>query len=402
MKPPGPPVLLCLLLALGASRSACADLPQRSLTDAALGTNTGPAASPGDGRDEPRAPSSAAVKTAGQTPGTQEGATGREQQGAGNGDPEPATRPEDTPALPALPEPATDQPAAAPAENLRPVETWLEAQIELARRGFSGGSIDGVRGPQSVAALRAFQRNAGLDESGELDQSTRENLLLTAPALTQYAFNIVELAKLHPLAPTWLGKSEQTALGYATALELAAERFHASPKLLRRLNPGVDWDALLPWAVITVPAVERATLSGKAARLHVHLAAHELEATDEAGRVIAHFPVSIARNVEKRPVGELHVTVVIADPNYTFDPEVFPESPEGRELGRKLIIPPGPNNPVGVAWIGLDRTGYGIHGTPDPEKVGRTESHGCFRLANWDARTLLDLAWVGLPVIVEP
>jgi lipoprotein-anchoring transpeptidase ErfK/SrfK len=151
-----------------------------------------------------------------------------------------------------------------------------------------------------------------------------------------------------------------------------------------------------------VPAVERATLAGKAAQLHVRLAGHELEATDDTGRVIAHFPVSIARNVDKRPVGELHVTVVIPDPNYTFDPEVFPESPEGRDLGHKLIIPPGPNNPVGIAWIGLDRTGYGIHGTPDPEKVGRTESHGCFRLANWDARTLLDIAWTGLPVFVEP
>ena len=75
---------------------------------------------------------------------------------------------------------------------------------------------------------------------------------------------------------------------------------------------------------------------------------------------------------------------------------------EGRALGGKLHLPPGPNNPVGVAWIGLDRPGYGIHGTPEPEKVGRTESHGCFRLANWDARTLLEFAWVGLTVIVEP
>ncbi len=380
MKPPSPHRLLCLLLlALCAGRpvraqtapepasrpedtpALPADLPQRPLTDGAPGTNTGPAASPGDGRDEPRAPS-------------------REQQGAGNG----------------------AQPPATVEEELRPVETWLEAQIELARRGFSGGSIDGVRGPQSAAALRAFQRGAGLAESGELDKSTRENLLLTAPAITQHAFTVDELAKLHPVPDTWLGKSELPTLYYATALEMAAERYHASPNFLRRLNPDVTWDDLLPGAVIKVPAVERATLSGKAAQLHVRLAAHELEATDDTGRVIAHFPVSIARSVEKRPVGELLVTVVIPDPNYTFDPEVFPESPEAKELGRKLIIPPGPNNPVGAAWIGLDRTGYGIHGTPDPEKVGRTESHGCFRLTNWDARTLLDLAWVGLPVIVEP
>ena len=85
-----------------------------------------------------------------------------------------------------------------------------------------------------------------------------------------------------------------------------------------------------------------------------------------------------------------------------FDPAVFPESAEGKELGRRLIIPPGPNNPVGLAWIGLDRPGYGMHGTPDPEKVGRTESHGCFRLANWDAVALLGLVKIGMPVLVEP
>ncbi|HKB57362.1 MAG TPA: L,D-transpeptidase [Lacunisphaera sp.] len=309
---------------------------------------------------------------------------------------EPALKPEDTLALPA------DTPDEPAAENLRPVETWVEAQIELARRGFSGGSIDGVRGPQSAAALRAFQRFAGLTENGELDKPTRENLLLMPPSFKSHTFHAEELAKLQPVADTWLGKSQQTELQYATALELAAERYHASPNFLRRLNPDFKWDDILPGAVITVPAVERVTVAGKIARLHIRLAAHELEATDDTGRVIAHFPVSIARDVEKRPVGELHVVVVIPDPNYTFDPEVIPESAEGKELGRKLILPPGPNNPVGVAWIGLDRTGYGIHGTPDPEKVGRTESHGCFRLANWDARTLLDLAWAGLPVIVEP
>ena len=325
-------------------------------------------------------------------------------------------RPEDTPALPADPDAEAEAPATArsetdPAEGnlsggsepvLQPVRDWLEAQVELSRRGFSCGSVDGVRGLQSASALQAFQRNEGLLESGELDQATKAVLLLTAPALTQHTFATEDLAELQPLAHTWLGKSEQTSLAYATPLEMVAERYRASPKCLRKLNPDVDWENVLPGTVITVPAAGLITPATKAALLHVRLADHVLEATDDTGRIIAHFPVSIARNVEKRPVGELHVTVVIPDPNYTFDPEVFPENPESQELGRKLIIPPGPNNPVGLAWIGLDRPGYGIHGTPDPEKVGRTESHGCFRLANWDAVALIKLAWVGLPVVVEP
>ncbi len=318
-------------------------------------------------------------------------------------EPEPTLRPEDTPALPAEPEAAAEEPVpAATTEELRPVANWLEAQIELARRGFSSGSIDGIRGAQTVSALRAFQRNAGLPETGELDQPTRENLLLTAPPLATHVFTVEDLARINPVPATWLGKSELAELAHGTALEQAAERSHAHPNFLKKINPGVPWDDLLPGVTIEVPAVERITLSSKVTRLRIGLAAHELEAIDDTGRILLHFPVSIARNVEKRPVGELHVTVVAPDPNYTFDPAVFPESPEAQTLGRKLILPPGPNNPVGVAWIGLDRPGYGIHGTPDPEKVGRTESHGCFRLANWDARTLLSVVWTGLPVMVEP
>ncbi len=284
----------------------------------------------------------------------------------------------------------------------RPPSTWLEVQVELTRRGFSGGPIDGVRGPQSTAALQAFQRRAGIADSGELDPATRAALGLDAPALVHASLAAEDLAELRPLPATWLGKSEQSVLAHETALELAAERFRAGVTFLRRINPEVDWDALTPETLFVAPAVEFVGRLGQAASIEIRLEARVLEVFDGGGRVIAHFPVSIARKAEKRPVGELRVTVAIAAPDYTFDPAVFTESQEARELGRKLIIPPGPNNPVGVAWIGLDRPGYGIHGTPDPAKVGHTESHGCFRLANWDAQTLLSLVWVGLPVRVEP
>jgi|CZKI01.1.fsa_nt_gi lipoprotein-anchoring transpeptidase ErfK/SrfK len=280
------------------------------------------------------------------------------------------------------------------------VDATLELQVELHRRAFSCGSIDGVPGLQTSAALRAFQRGAGIAETGLLDATTRERLRLSAPALGTYTFTAIELAGLHPEPRTWLEKSQLQTLGYASALELAAERFHSHPNLVRRLNPDVDWEAVLPGTKIVVPAVEQVVVSGTAAQVVIALDAHELEVFDALGRVIAHFPVSIARMVDKRPVGSLHVTVVIPNPDYTFDPDLFPESEEGRLLGHKLVVPPGPNNPVGLAWIGLDRPGYGIHGTPDPENVGRTESHGCFRLANWDVLTLVKLVGVGMPVSV--
>lgn len=292
---------------------------------------------------------------------------------------------------------------AIASEEPRPVESVAEAQIELHRRGFSCGSIDGVRGPQTAAALRAFQRHLGIAETGDLDAATRDRLRLSTPAFTEHVVAAEEMATLQLVPPTWLEKSQLPSLAFASILELVAERHRASPTFLKKLNPAIeDWAAVLPGVALKVPAVERAAVPKRAAHVVIRLEARELEVFDDTSRVIAHFPVSIARRVEKRPVGELHVTVVIRDPNYTFDPEVHTDSVEGRELGRRLLIPPGPNNPVGRAWIGLDRPGYGIHGTPDPEKVGRTESLGCFRLANWDALTLLELAYVGMPVLVEP
>lgn len=290
----------------------------------------------------------------------------------------------------------------APRAYPRPPDTLLEAQIALSRRGFSSGPIDGVPGAQTAAALRAFQQSQNLPPTGRLDDATRAALALDTPPLVQFALTAADLDGLQPTGKTWLEKSAQPALAHETALELVAERFRSGPRFIHALNPSIDWSSVAPGTVVSVPDATPAPFADKAARIEVRLAAHTLQVFAADNRLLAHFPVSIAAKVEKRPVGELRVTVVIADPNYTFDPENFPESAEAKTLGRKLILAPGPNNPVGVAWIGLDKPGYGIHGTPTPEHVGRTESHGCLRLANWDARTLLSLAWVGLPVTVLP
>jgi lipoprotein-anchoring transpeptidase ErfK/SrfK len=297
--------------------------------------------------------------------------------------------------------PAEESVAQAPAPG-RPVETILETQVELHRRGFSCGSIDGVSGAQTAAALGAFQRGAGIAETRVLDAETRERLRLTSPALGEYVLKATDLGSLHAVPDSWTEKSQLTTLGYATALELVAERYHAHPNFIKRLNPKIDWASVLPGTKVVVPAVDEVVVTGTATQIVITLGTNELEVVDELSRVIAHFPVSIARMVEKRPVGVLHVAVIIPNPDYTFDPELFPESPEAKTSSQKLIIPPGPNNPVGLVWIGLDRPGYGIHGTPEPENVGRTESHGCFRLANWDALTLADLVKVGMPVSVDP
>lgn len=284
----------------------------------------------------------------------------------------------------------------------RPPRDVLEAQIALARRALSPGVLDGVMGPQTRAAILAFQRQLGLPETMELDEATRARLLLEKPPFTTFTITSNDLARLQPLSPTWLGKSLQSALEYETILELVAEKARASPNLIRRLNPQVDWDRVTAGTVVRIPDIADPELPGRAAFLVISLGEKTLQVFDAHTNLLAHFPCSIAARVEKRPLGLLRVRAIAPNPNYTFDPAVFPESAEARQLSTKLILPPGPNNPVGTAWISLDRPGYGIHGTPQPEQVGRTESHGCFRLANWNAELLLKLVWIGMPVYVEP
>jgi lipoprotein-anchoring transpeptidase ErfK/SrfK len=292
-------------------------------------------------------------------------------------------------------------PPPQPPSAQRPVQNVFEAQLALLQYGISSGSIDGVTGSQTRAAIAAFQLQQKLPATGELDTNTRTRLLLSNAPLTNYTVTPADLARLQPVSPTWLGKSQQTALDYETILELVSEKSFASPNLVRRLNPSIDWTNVPPGTVLSVPNAAYPAPPAHAAFVVIHLSGKTLEAFDAATNLLAHFPCSIAQRVEKRPVGELHVAVVAPNPNYTFDPAIFPESPEAQQINHKIILPPGPNNPVGVAWIGLDRPGYGIHGTPSPEQVGRTESHGCFRLANWNAEYLLRLIAVGTPVYVE-
>ena len=285
--------------------------------------------------------------------------------------------------------------------TLPPAERMFAAQLALARLGLSPGSIDGVAGPKTTAALKVFQSREGLRSTGELDTNTLVRLVTEEPVLCDYAITQDDLLRLRPLERTWLGKSQQDRLDYETVLEMLSERHQASQKLLMRLNPTIDWTNVVAGTLVKVPKVASPAVPAKAAFVRIRLSDRQLQAFDGETNLLVHFPCSVARDVEKRPAGELHIANIAANPNYTFNPEIFPESQEGRELGRKLILPPGPNNPVGTVWIGLDAPGFGIHGTPRPEDVGRAETHGCFRLANWNAELLLQLVSVGTPVLIE-
>ncbi len=288
-----------------------------------------------------------------------------------------------------------EEPGSLPATNS------LALQMALAAQGFSCGSLDGLPGAQTGAALRAFQLQQGIEETGRPDPETVRRLHPGGRLLVSRTITTNDLEHLHPVPATWLGKSQVRHLDFESILEQVAEESHAHPRLIQRLNPTVNFGALTAETVLIVPRVDPLPVH-RAALIRISLSQRWLRAYDDHEGLLLQFPCSIGRMAEKRPVGTLHVVVTVKDPNYTFDPSVFPESPEAHQTRTKLIIAPGPNNPVGVAWIGLDRPGFGIHGTPSPEQVGRTESHGCFRLANWNAELLRQRVAVGTPVVVEP
>lgn len=282
----------------------------------------------------------------------------------------------------------------------RPAQTDFEVQVALDRLGFSPGSIDGLSGPQTKAALEAYQHCNGLPVTGIVNQATRNKLLLTAPALLERTVMPEDLALLHSLGRSWMEKSKQTALEFESVLEMFAEEHHCSPRYLMRLNPTVAWNEITPGTKVKLPNTALPRPQVKAKLIHIQLAQRTLDVYDGATNLVARFPCSIATRVDRRPVGRLEITNVAEAADYTFDPARFPKSPEALAGGGKLTIPPGPNNPVGTTWMSLSRAGYGIHGTPDPEKIGRTTSLGCFRLSNWNAQHLVKMVRVGTVVLV--
>lgn len=292
----------------------------------------------------------------------------------------------------------------------------LAVQICLDRAGYSCNTIDGVWGGKSEQAFRAFfaARNrdlkptlpSGPDQIYDRYFSKAENLF-RVETVTQA--DLDALVKI-PSAPA--DKAKLPRMGYETIKEMFAERGHLSQRGLERLNPGVNWDHVQPGQKLVIPdfpsieeelavgsGMPRAAKRPSAALVRVSLSRFEVSVYDEKGASLAFFPCSIAKDKSKRPAeGELKVVTKIPHPNYTYTPHSVPKG----QKASKHILMDGPNCPVGVAWIGLNIPSYGIHGTPQPESIGSAESHGCFRLSNWNAARLYALVNIGTKVMVDP
>lgn len=303
----------------------------------------------------------------------------------------------------------TPQPKPAPDGSAACTDA-LGYQVLLDKLGLSPGEIDGTAGPNLTRALEAFRAGEGRLPKGRLDCDTWSALTARAGSdevLTEYVVTDADLQQpllAGPLPSALADQAGLPALTYASIEELLAERFHASPSLLERLNPNVTIE---PGARLKVPAVvpfdpgQKPVAAPGAAVASVEISKQRsvLRVVRADGSTLFQAPVSSGSEHDPLPIGTWKVTGTSWMPPFHYNPELFWDAEQTDE---KALLKPGPNNPVGVVWVDINVPHYGMHGTPSPNLVGHAQSHGCVRLTNWDAARLASFVRPGTKVVFTP
>jgi lipoprotein-anchoring transpeptidase ErfK/SrfK len=276
----------------------------------------------------------------------------------------------------------------------------LHVQALLDAAGFSPGALDGRWQENTRKAVRAFRETRGLAASDSVDEATYARLraeLGERLAVTEYTLTEEDVRGPFVRMPESVyAKARLSCLCYTSPLELLAERVHATPELLRALNPGVSLErGARAGTVVVVPNVQLPAPTTPVARLVVLKRETIMRALDSAGTVLFQLPVSVGSMADPSPTGTLRVTSVTRNPHYHYNPRLFADVPDSRPGAH---LPPGPNSPVGILWMQLSKAHVGIHGTPEPHTVGYAASHGCVRVTNWHATRLAELVAEGVPV----
>ncbi len=297
----------------------------------------------------------------------------------------------------------------------------LHAQVLLDRHGFTTGVIDGKASPALAKALRGFQAARGLPVTGKIDPRTLAALNPgMRPATVTLTLSERALAGpyVNPIPKEYADQAKLTTMGYRSPLEKLAEMFHTTPATLvalnsreTRLTPGtrVVFPNVLP-SSRNYPGDLSDTYRQTLASLNVDATQPQADrvVVDKSegwlrayagDRILAQFPATMGSSTDPLPIGEWKIQGVAANPDWQYNPAILKRADKSDD---KQIVPPGPNNPVGVVWIDLSKEHYGIHGTPEPQNIGKTESNGCIRLTNWDAARLSLMVKPGTPAVFQP
>ncbi|MFN3670234.1 MAG: L,D-transpeptidase family protein [Brevundimonas sp.] len=284
---------------------------------------------------------------------------------------------------------------ALPADA-KPEPAMVRAQILLDRTRFSPGIVDGLGGENTRQAIAAFEEANDLTADGELDAEVFRRLASGdgGRVLTDYTITEADAAGpfIGPVPEDIAAMGELDTVGYADAREALAEKFHMSEALLDALNPGADFGRA--GQTIVVASTGPTELAGEVSRIVINKEESAVRAFDADGKLLAFYPATIGSGETPSPTGSHTVRAIAPRPNYTYDPSRVSYG----DGGETVVVPPGPNNPVGSVWIDLSRDTYGIHGTPDPAEIGKTASSGCVRLTNWDVEQLASAVKAGVEV----